>query len=36
VADRRKHLSQFAIAAFDQHYFIPGIVTLADLPDSRR
>jgi hypothetical protein len=36
VSNRRKHFAQFAIAAFDKHNFIPGIVALANLSDARR
>lgn len=36
VADLLKHLAQFAVAAFDDDNFVPGIVTLPDLANLRR
>jgi hypothetical protein len=36
VADFFKHFAQLAVAAFDQHHLVPGIVALADLADARR
>jgi hypothetical protein len=36
VADFLEHFAQFAVAAFDENHFVPGIVALADLADARR
>jgi hypothetical protein len=36
VADLLKHLAQFAVAAFNQNNFVPGIVALAYLTDASR
>jgi hypothetical protein len=34
VADLFEHLAQLAVAALDEHHFVPWIVTLADLADA--
>jgi hypothetical protein len=34
MPDLLEHLAQFAVAAFDQHHFVPGIVALPHLPDA--
>jgi hypothetical protein len=36
VADFLKHLAQFAVAAFDQNHFVPGIIALTNLADAGR
>jgi hypothetical protein len=36
MADLLEHLAQLAIAAFDQHHFVPRIVALPHLTDPRR
>ena len=36
VADLLEHFAQFAVAALDEHHFVPGIVALADLADAGR
>jgi hypothetical protein len=36
VADLLEHLTQFAVAAFDDDNFVPGIVALADFANLRR
>jgi hypothetical protein len=34
MPDLLEHLAEFAIAAFDQHHFVPRVVPLADLADA--
>jgi hypothetical protein len=36
MPDLLKHLAEFPVAAFDQHHFVPRVVTLADLADAGR
>jgi hypothetical protein len=36
VADLLEHFAQFAVAALNEHHFVPGIVALANLPDAGR
>jgi hypothetical protein len=36
VADFLKHLAQFAVAAFNENHFVPGIVALANLANAGR
>jgi hypothetical protein len=36
MPDLLKHLAEFAVAAFDQHHFVPRVVPLADLADAGR
>jgi hypothetical protein len=36
VPDFLKHLAQFAIAALNQHHFVPGVVALPHLANPRR
>jgi hypothetical protein len=36
MSDLLEHLAEFAVAAFDQHHFVPRVVALADLPDAGR
>jgi hypothetical protein len=35
MPDLLKHLAEFAVAAFNQHYFVPRVIALADLSDAR-
>jgi hypothetical protein len=34
VADFLEHLAQFAVAAFDENHFVPGIIALANLANA--
>jgi hypothetical protein len=36
MADLLEHFSEFAVAALNEHHFVPGIVALADLADAGR
>ena len=36
MANFLEHLAQFAVAAFDENHFVPGIVALANLADTGR